>query len=673
LVIVMNIQQARERIAQLRDQINYHNYRYYVLDDPVISDQEYDELFAELQKLEEQFPELVTPDSPTQRVGAPPREELGTVQHSLPMLSLQSIYEEAELRSFDETVRRETGQQPLYVAEPKYDGVAIELVYRNGVLQTASTRGDGLVGEDVTDNIRTIKSVPLHLIQTEGAPAIPSLLEVRGEVYMPIAAFTKLNREREAAGQSLFANPRNAAAGSLRQLDANITAQRPLEIFCYGVGIVEGYTFTTEWEVLQTLPKWGLRVDKRCQLCRDVEACLAYHQQMAETRDELPYEIDGVVFKVNDMALQAALGERSRSPRWAVAYKFAARQAITKIKRIFISVGRTGALTPVAILEPVQIGGVTVSRASLHNRAEIERKDIREGDTVVVQRAGDVIPQVVSVEVEKRDGSQKPFVMPTHCPVCGAEVLQQEGDPIVRCPNMDCPAQIQGRLEHFASRDAMDIQGLGEKVIAQLLHEGLVRRLPDIYDLTKEQLVNLERFADKSAQNLLDAIEASKRTTLARFIYALGIFHVGTHVADVLASHFGSLRALMQASEEQLQSIHEIGPEIAHSVHSFFAEPSNRRVIEELLERGIEFEEVEPTTGGLQGLTFVLTGTLDTFTRQQATAEIQRRGGRVASSVSRNTDYVVAGAQPGSKLAKARELGITVLDEEQFKQLLARS
>ncbi len=665
--------QAQGRIEGLREQINYHNYRYYVLDAPVISDQEYDELFAELQRLEEQYPELLSPDSPTQRVGAPPREELGTVEHSLPMLSLHSINEEAELSNFHETVRRETGDQATYVGEPKYDGVAIELVYRDGVLEIASTRGDGVVGEDVTDNVRTIKAVPLRLIRAEGAPPLPSLLEVRGEVYLPIAAFSELNRRREEAGETLFANPRNAAAGSLRQLDANITAQRPLDIFCYGVGWVEGHTFASEWEILQSLPQWGLRVDQRCQICEDIEACIAYHRQMADARDELPYEIDGVVFKVNDLAMQAVLGERSRSPRWAVAYKFAARQAITRINEIFISVGRTGALTPVASLEPVQISGVTVSRASLHNRREIERKDIREGDTVVVQRAGDVIPQVVRVEIEKRDGTQKPFTMPGHCPVCGTEVLQQEGDPIVRCPNIDCPAQIQGRLEHFVSRNAMDIDGMGEKIVAQLLEEGLVRHLPDIYELEKEDLVALERMAEKSAQNLLDAIESSKQTTLARFIYSLGILQVGAHVAEVLATHFGRLQDLMAASEETLQSIHEIGPEIAHSVHTFFAAKSNRRIVEELLAHGISFEELQPTTGSLEGLSFVLTGAMERFPRQEATAEIQKRGGRVTSSVSKTTDYVVAGADPGSKLTRAQELGITVLSEDEFRKLLGYS
>ncbi len=666
----MNKQQAQKRIEQLQEQIRYHNYRYYVLDEPIISDAEYDRLFQELQQLEEQYPQLITPDSPTQRVGAPPREELGTVEHTVPMLSLQSVYEEEDFRHFLQTVTDETGDDVSFVAEPKYDGLAVELIYRDGVLQVASTRGDGWVGEDITDNVRTIRTVPLRLIKAEGAPPVPPLLEIRSEVFMPVAAFHQLNRQREAQGQSPFANPRNAAAGSVRQLDSTITAARPLDMYAYAVGRVEGHAFSNEWEVLQTLPQWGLKVDDRNTLCASAQECLDYYQQLAQQREDLPYEIDGVVFKVNDFALQQALGSRTRSPRWAVAYKFAARQATTTIKDIIVSVGRTGALTPVAMLEPVQISGVTVSRASLHNQDEIDRKDIRIGDTVLVERAGDVIPYVVKVIPEQRDGTQQQFRIPDKCPVCGTEVLRTEDDPIVRCPNIDCPAQIEGRIEHFASRRGLDIDGLGEKLIAQLVEIGLVERLPDLYDLTQDQLAGLERLADKSAQNLLDALKASKKTTLPRFLYALGIFQVGEHIAHLLAEHFGNLPAIMDASYDELVAIHEIGPEIATSVRRFFDAPQNRQVVAELLERGIQIEQAQPTAATLAGVSFVFTGALKEFSRDQARQAVEQRGGRVTSSVSRNTDYVVVGSNPGSKYDAARELGVNILDEEAFKRLL---
>jgi DNA ligase (NAD+) len=511
---------AAQRIAALREQLDFHNYRYYVLDDPVISDYEYDLLLRELEDLESRFPDLVTADSPTQRVGAPPRSELGTVPHALPMLSLESLYSEEEFRRFLERVAKETGGEQELVAEPKYDGLAVEVVYQEGRLVSGSTRGDGYVGEDVTDNLRTIKTVPLRLIQAAGAPPIPPLLEARGEVLLPRAPFQALNRAREEAGEAPFANPRNAAAGSLRQLDSSITASRPLEMYCYAVGRVEGADFAQEWEVLAALRGWGLRVDQRAALCRSFEEALDYYRHLERERDALPYEIDGVVFKVNDRALQNQMGERSRSPRWAVAYKFAARQATTKLNDIFVSVGRTGVLTPVARLEPVPIGGVTVSRASLHNLEEIQRKDIRIGDTLLVERAGDVIPYVVKPIVEDRTGAERLFHMPDRCPVCGTPVLTTPGDPFVRCPSLDCPAQIEGHLGHFAGRGALDIEGLGEKLARQLVETGLVRRLPELYDLTEEKLVALERMGRKSAQNLLRQLENSKRPSLARFIYA---------------------------------------------------------------------------------------------------------------------------------------------------------
>lgn len=636
----------------------------------MISDAEYDRLFQELQELERQYPELITADSPTQRIGAPPRDELGTVAHSIPMLSLQSIYQEEDFRHFLDTVTAEADGQVTFVAEPKYDGLAVELVYVDGVLQVASTRGDGVVGEDITDNVRTITSVPLRLIQSENAPAVPELLEVRGEIFMPVADFQELNRQRKATGEPPFANPRNAAAGSVRQLDSAITASRPLDMYGYAIGRVAGYQFSSEWEVIQTLPKWGIKIDQRNALCASPDECLEYYRQLAEQRDELPYEIDGVVFKVNDFDLQEVLGVRTRSPRWAVAYKFAAHQATTQIDDIIVSVGRTGVLTPVALLQPVPIGGVTVSRVSLHNQDEIDRKDVRIGDMVLVERAGDVIPYVVKVIPEQRDGTQQKFRLPDDCPVCGTAVARSEGEPIIRCPNIDCPAQIEGRIQHFASRQGLDIDGLGEKLAAQFVRTGLVKRLPDLYDITKEQLADLERMADKSAQNLLDALQASKQTTLPRFLYALGIFQVGEHIARLLAEHFGSLAAIMEASYEELVAIYEIGPEIATSIRQFFDEPRNRRVVEVLLARGIQIEQMQRVTPTLEGLTVVFTGALAEFTRDEARQLVEQRGGRVASSVSGNTDYVVAGENPGGKYDQARQLGVEILDEEGFKRLL---
>lgn len=664
---------AAQRAAELREQLHYHNYRYYTLDDPVISDAEYDRLLAELQALEAENPELVTADSPTQRVGAPPRTELGAVRHSLPMMSLQSLFTDGELAHFDANCREAAGGEVTYLAEPKFDGLAVELVYLNGVLEVAATRGDGVTGEDVTSNVRTIKQVPLRL-QAQAPPR----LEVRGEVYMRLADFEALNERREAAGEPLFANPRNAAAGSLRQLDSGITAGRPLAMFCYDVGLTDGLSFATQAEMLAALKSWGLPVNDLARLCEGLDGCRAYHADLAENRDRLPYEIDGVVLKVNSRRLQEELGARSRSPRWAVAYKFPPRQETTVIERIMPSVGRTGAITPTAYLRPVRVGGVTVSRATLHNQGEIDRKDIREGDTVIVQRAGDVIPQVVKVIPELRPADSTPYRLPEACPVCGTPTVREAGDAILRCPSMDCPAQIEGRLEHYASRAALDIEGLGEKWAAILTREGLVRHLYDLYSLTKEQLVALERMGDKSAENLLAAIAQTRQTTLARFLYGLGIFHVGAVVADTLAQAFGDIRRLMDASLEELTQVPGIGPEIAASVHGFFSAPQNREVVERLLAAGVNPQppvQVPPSAGPgpLHGKTFVLTGTLEGLTRQQATAEIIARGGKVAGSVSKRTDYVVAGADPGSKLTKAQELGVPVLDESAFQALLADS
>jgi DNA ligase (NAD+) len=723
----METTDIRDRINRLRQEIDRHNHLYYVLAEPEIADDDYDALFRELQQLEADNPELVTPDSPTQRIGAPPRADLGSVTHRLPMMSLQSIFVEAELRNFVQTAQEAADGEVQFVAEPKFDGLAIELVYIDGLLQVASTRGDGMTGEDVTDNVRTIKSIPLRLHDgprgaevsrgagvspanpagssrgagvspamgqagedarptrsvaaarpTRSASTLPTLpipprVEVRGEIYMAIADFERLNERQAAEGKPPFANPRNAAAGSLRQLDSAITASRPLHMFCYDVGVVEGPGFETHWEVLQTLRGWGLRVNDRVQVCANIDEVLAYYAKMGEDRDSLPYEIDGVVIKVNDKGLQETLGVRSRSPRWAVAYKFPPRQATTVIREIVPSVGRTGAITPIAVLEPVHIGGVTVSRASLHNQDEIDRKDIRERDTAIVQRAGDVIPQVVQVVLEKRPADSVPYQLPDLCPVCNSPVLRVEGDPIVRCSSLDCEAQIEGRLEHFASKSGFDIEGLGEERVAQLFRESLIRHLPDLFDLTKEKLIQLERFADKSAQNLVDAISSSKKTTLARFLYALGILNVGEHIAQVLARSLGTLDNVMGASEERLQQIHEIGPEIAHSVAVFFADEHNREIVAQLLAHGVEIEETEApvASAAFAGKTFVLTGGLQGFTRDEAKAEIEKRGGRVSGSVSKKTNYVVVGEDPGSKLDKANELGVPTLDEAAFRAMLA--
>ncbi len=659
------------RAEELREQLEYHNHRYYVLDDPVISDAEYDLLLRELEQIEARRPELVTTDSPTQRVGAAPREDLPSYRHALPMMSLQSIFTEAELQGFVDNVREGAGEQVTYSAELKFDGLAVELVYEEGVLTVAATRGDGTTGEDVTDNVRTIRSVPLRLLRPGGRPA-PALLEVRGEIYMPIDGFEQLNRRREEAGEPPFANPRNAAAGSVRQLDSAVTAQRPLAMFAYGVGRLEGLGLVSQEQMRHELQTLGLAVNEHFGVCTSVDEMLAFYTRVQQIRDGLPYEIDGVVFKVNELSARRELGERSRNPRWAVAYKFPPRQVTTRVRDILAGVGRTGAITPVASLEPVRVGGVTVSRATLHNQDEIDRKEVRIGDTVVIQRAGDVIPQVVGVLLAERPAGTEPYHLPDHCPVCGTAVVREEGDPITRCPSMDCPAQIEGRIEHFASKAAMDIEGLGERWVQILVREGLVHHLPDIFDLHKEQLLALDRMADKSAQNLLDAIEGAKHTTLPRFLVGLNILHVGEHVADVLAQSMGSIEAIMDASVEQLQAIHEIGPQIAESVHGFFAQETNRQIVRDLLQRGITFEQqaTEAAEQTLAGKKIVLTGGLEGFTRDEATAAIQRLGGRVTSSVSKSTDLVVAGADPGSKYEKAVQLGVTILDEDQFRALL---
>ncbi len=662
-----------QRVKELRDQINYHNYRYYVLDEPEISDAEYDRLMRELQELEQQYPELIVPDSPTQRVGAAPLEAFETVAHTIPMLSLDNGFDEAEIREFDNRIRKllPTAAKIEYVAECKLDGLAVELVYERGSFTVGSTRGDGMVGENVTQNLKTIRTVPLRLL--DRTLPIPERIEVRGEVVFPVSAFEALNRQREQAGEPLFANPRNAAAGSLRQLDPKITAARPLELFCHSLGQVIGYAFETHWQFLDALLAWGLRVTPQRRLCRSLEEVFQFYRELEQQRDQLPYEIDGVVIKLNNLAQRDLVGIKSRSPRWAIAYKFPARQEITQILDIKAQVGRTGTLTPVAIMRPVQIGGVEVSRATLHNQDEIDSKDIRIGDWVVVQRAGDVIPEVVKVVTSRRTGAERKYQIPDTCPVCGAHVVRLPGEAAHRCQNLSCPAQLKQQIRHFASRNAMDIEGLGDKLIDQLVDKGLVKDTADLYFLTKSQWANLERMADKSAQNILDALERSKNITLERFIYSLGIRYVGEHTASLLADHFKSLDNLKRASYDELLRVYEIGTQTAQSIVQFFNEPKNLNTIDRLLQAGIKIQSPTVAKGDqLAGKTFVFTGTLQSMTRDEAERLVESLGGRAASSVSKKTDYVVVGADPGSKAIKARELGLTILDEQQFKALIGR-
>ncbi len=659
------------RVAELREQLHYHNYRYYVLDDPVISDAEFDRLMAELSRLEEVYG-LVRPDSPTQRVGAQPLDKFETVLHRQPMLSLENAFSEAEAREFDERLKRflKTTEEFPYVLEPKMDGCAVELVYETGRLTTGSTRGDGYRGENVTQNLKTIHTIPLSLL-TEAEPA-PELLEVRGEVYMDLEEFKKFNAERLARGESAFANPRNAAAGSLRQLDPKITAARPLKIYCYGVGEVRGRNFDTHWEVLETLKKWGLRVNPMIQRGQGIEAAIAYHRQLEHRRHGLPYEIDGMVIKVDPLALQERLGAKTRSPRWALAYKFAATQATTRVLKIEVNVGRTGAVTPMAVMAPVEVGGVTVSRATLHNEDEVAKKDVRVGDTVLVQRAGDVIPEVVKVIEHAKDS--EPFEMPKNCPVCGTPLVRPAGEKVTRCPNPDCMASLTRSIQYFASKSAMDIDGLGEKIIQQLVGVGLVKDVSDLYHLTEDDLIPLERFAEKSAQNIVSAIQSRKAVPLGRLINALGIRYVGEATAQLLAQHFQSLDDLMKADPEDLLHVEGVGEQVAGSIREFFDHERNQALIERLREAGVQGLPPEaPAASPLAGKTFVFTGGLENFSRDEAKAQVTSRGGRVSSSVSAKTDYVVAGADPGSKLAKAQELGVTILDEAAFAELLKRS
>jgi DNA ligase (NAD+) len=662
-------QDPRAEVERLRRELDEHNHRYYVLDDPLVSDAEYDALFRRLEQLEAEHPHLRTPDSPTQRVGAAPAAPFETVRRRHPMLSLSNVTTREEMMEFDARIRKFLNRERIdYLVEPKVDGVAVELVYENGVLTVASTRGDGMVGENITANVRTIRSVPLRLRDAKGG--VPELLEVRGEVYLPIEPFRRLNREREEAGQPAFANPRNATAGSLKQLDPRVSASRPLELACHGTGEIRGRSFATDWERLQALGELGLRPVPRSQVLGALDEVFACFDALDAERDALPYEIDGLVVKVNDLSLQRRLGEVSRSPRWAVAYKFKARQATTRILEILPSVGRTGVLTPVAVLEPVGLGGVTVRNASLHNMDEIERKDVRVGDTVLLERAGDVIPYVVKVITERRSGKEKRFRMPGACPVCGAEVTRPEGEVAYRCIGISCPAKLKQSIRFFGARGAMDVEGLGEKLVDQLVEKKLVKDLAGLYHLDEDTLVELERMGKKSAANLRAQIERSKKTTLPRFLVALGIPQVGEATAKALAEHFGALDGLMDAGEDDLQEVRDIGPEVAASIHHFFAEKQNRTVIRRLLDAGVKPAPVVRQKGKLSGKKLVLTGGLESMTRPEALRRIEALGGRVVGSVSKETDFLVVGADPGSKLAKAEKLGVRVLDEDAFVRLL---
>jgi DNA ligase (NAD+) len=674
----MTPKEAAARIAALTVEINEHAYRYYVLDDPIISDAAYDRLLRELEELEARFPDLASDNSPTRRVGGPVLDAFEEYRHPAPMLSLQNAFSEKEFLEFDQRVRQrlDSSSAVVYMAEPKLDGVALELVYTGGTLQAASTRGDGTVGENVSPNARTIKSVPLELRPPASGP-LPDRLVVRGEVILQKEDFERLNRQQEEAGEKAFANPRNAAAGSLRQLDSRITAARPLSACMYAAGLdVPGVE--TQEKFLALLKELGFLTNPLARKCTGTGEVLDAYRDLLGRRFDLPYEVDGLVVKVDSFDLQKKLGEISRSPRWAIAFKFPAVQETTEVLDIGIQVGRTGVLTPVAHLRPVRVGGVEVSRATLHNQDEIERKDVRVGDTVFVQRAGDVIPEVVSVVLEKRTGTARRFAFPTTCPVCAGHVVRPEGEAAHRCTNMNCPAQLQARIRHFAQRAAMDIDGLGDKLIAQLVERGLVKDVADLYHLDHQTLAGLERMADKSAENLIAALGRSKTRELSRFVYALGIRHVGEHIADLLVRAFGSLEKIGQASRDDLEVVVGIGPEVAASIRDFFDEKKNLEVIDRLFSAGVRPEapapgDTNPSETPLAGKSVVLTGTLASMPRSKAKALIARLGGKVTSAVSKKTGLVIAGANPGSKLQKAEKLGVKVIDEDEFLSLSRQS
>jgi DNA ligase (NAD+) len=669
----MTDDKVKKEIAELVDKISYHNYRYYVLDSPEISDAEYDRLFDRLAELEMKHPELKRPDSPTQRVGAEPAEKFNPVKHSVPMLSLNKCNTEKE---FDDFVRRcndelaGDSEKIEYHVEPKFDGLAVELVYKNGILSLGSTRGNGVTGEEITENLKTVRTIPLKL----RAKNPPELLEVRGEAIMFNDDFDEMNKRREKAGEELFANPRNAAAGSLRQLDPKMTASRPLRFFAYGIGLANGVSFDKHSKAMGFLKEIGFIISEEAIVTSEPDEVKKKYNELLEKRSELQFDMDGSVIKVNSYRQQNKMGELSRSPRWAIAWKFPPAEETTKVEDIFVQVGRTGIITPVAKFKPVRVSGVEVRRASLHNEDELKKKDIRIGDTVVIRRAGDVIPEVVKVMKSSRSGEEKVFHMPSKCPVCGQPVTRSEGEAYYRCNNISCPAQVKERIIHFASKSGVDIDGLGGKLIEQLVDNDMIKTPADLYYLKKDDILNLERMADKSAQNILDAIEASRKPDLPHLINALGIRNVGEHLAEVLAGQFGTLEKLMDAGYDELSEINEVGPTIADSIVKFFENKENRKMIDSLQKGGMNFPKAEKKSSNqpLSGQTYVITGTLADFSRRQAKEALENLGAKVTSSVSKNTDYVVAGEDPGSKYDKAQKLGIEILDEEKFKALLKK-
>ena len=661
-----------ETIKSLRGKINNHNYQYYVLDNPIISDSEYDKLLKDLELIEKKYPEFIIPESPTQRIGAQPIESFGTVTHRITMMSLANAMSDDELKAFDERLKKKlnSAKEIEYVIEPKLDGLAVELIYENGKFINGSTRGDGNTGEDITSNLKTIKGIPLIL--RNDIISLPDLMEVRGEVFIRKEDFELLNSKRSQSNKQPFANARNAAAGSLRQLDPKITAKRSLSIYCYQAGIVDGINLNTHSEFLERLKNWGLPVNPEVKIVKGIEKAIQFHKQLETIRNEFPYEIDGSVIKVNSLSIRNKLGVRSRSPRWAIAGKFKAQQVTTIINDIFTSVGRTGAITPVAKLQPVEVGGVTVTNATLHNQDEIDRKDIRIGDTVIIERSGDVIPKVIKVIQEKRTKDAKVYHLPDHCPECNNQLMRPKNEVVFRCPNYSCPAKIKGNIKHFVSKNALDMDGLGEKLIDQLVSERIIKKVDDLFRIKKNQLANLERMGDKSADNIIDSINNSKLTSFSRFIYALGIRHVGEHTSKILESAFkGNFDSFLEATFEDLESIEEIGPIVAQSIIEFWNDESNKQIANNCFEFGIKLKRNNEIVDQiLTGKTFVFTGSLERINRKEAKEIVERQGGRTSNSISKNTDYVVAGPGSGAKLEKAKILGINIINEDEFEKLV---
>jgi DNA ligase (NAD+) len=666
--LTLSFQQATKKIQDLREKIKYHEKKYYVDNDPQISDYEFDLLVKELQALEKQFPELISPYSPTQRVGEKPVEGFPAVEHRIPMMSMDNCYNEEELREFEERIKRTLPQQKIeYVAELKIDGLGISIIYRDGKYAKAVTRGDGIRGDDVTANVKTIKSLPLAIENTHE-------VEVRGEIYLPFESFQKINQERKKKGETLFANARNAAAGSIRLLDPREVAARNLSMFLYYI-FIDGKENSSQWDNLMTLKKLGLKINPHSRLCRNLGEVMAFYDEWREKRDSLDYDADGVVIKVNSAEQRKTLGVTAKFPRWAIAFKFPARQATTKINDIIIQVGRTGALTPVAVLEPVRLSGTTISRSTLHNEDEIKRKDIRIGDYVLLERSGDVIPKIVSVMKERRTSKEKRFIWPTHCPVCHSSTFKPEGEAIARCTNPSCPAKIRESLLHWGSRRAMNIEGLGDAMVDHLLEKKLISKIPDLYSLKYKDLVNLERMGPKSSQNLLDEIEKSKEREPSRLVFAFGIRYVGERIAQELASHFKNVENLVKASYEELTQIEGVGDKVAESIVFSFRQPENIELIKKLKEAGLNFSSKIKVPGGakpLEGQTFVLTGTFSAFTREEAQEKIESLGGKVASSVSKKTTHLIVGAEPGSKLSVAQKLGVHTIGEKDFLELVKK-